>query len=391
MVYNKSTNKTKEFKMRNIKSFKKDKNYYILTEDGTGTKYRFNYLTGEILNLRTKRIITDWKSFYIMSYTQESDIVKYLLRIPLKLFCRLFYTENAEKIEQIIETCLSLGAVGVVFDIFNSTDLSYNASFNLAKINKRLFLKVVSSWVNAQENRRSGLVLNGLTHIMTMYFSELLKVSKEEIQDYWKQSEGNCYIFNKILENEDQANKIYNTFTKVISKIKTTCDIVPSLKYGEIISNKEIFDIIIDNYNPSRDMLLQIRDAYLVYDSEPLPEDFWNMPEYESDKFKIIYPKAVSDFVRESSNQHNCLSWYWKGVNPKFTKIGFLRKKEDLSKSFVTFELVQDFFYVKVNDGLYEKRVKWKFDQCFAKNNKPVNKQSKDFLDEYLDYINNME
>jgi hypothetical protein len=60
--------------------------------------------------------------------------------------------------------------------------------------------------------------------------------------------------------------------------------------------------------------------------------------EIENDKYLIIIPESVSDFVNEGNRQHNCVSSYVRKVIDKKCIIFFIRKKDEPDESFVTAE-----------------------------------------------------
>lgn len=64
--------------------------------------------------------------------------------------------------------------------------------------------------------------------------------------------------------------------------------------------------------------------------------DFLN---FEDQDFKIIIPKDKDDFVREGREMHNCVGGYFEKVVKGQCTVLFLRKKEDLDKSFCTVEI----------------------------------------------------
>lgn len=375
-----------------ITKIEKVKNNFILTDENKKVEICFNYLTGDFSGLSNKEDDFGF-SFDFLSPENyfKSVTINFLLKWPLEKWSHTFYKENAADIEQIVETCLSLGAFGVVRDMCTPiVDRNANRRFypfSFKKINKNLFLKSVSTCV--QRKSRPDIERMRLDDVMSVYFSKLLKVSEQEIRAYWKE-EGIYLFFNVILENENQASKIYNNLAKVLFEIKDVCKIVKGLSYRKIINNEKVLENIVNNYSPSRNILLQIYDGYQTLDFENLPKNYYDMPEYENEKFRIIYPKTVLDFCQEGSKQHNCVNSYWKTINPDLLKIGFLRKKEVLNEPFVTFELVRSVFLTEKN-GSYKRTVKWSFKQRLARRNTPIDEESAEFLDEYLAYINSME
>lgn len=61
--------------------------------------------------------------------------------------------------------------------------------------------------------------------------------------------------------------------------------------------------------------------------------------EEEDDKFKLILPTCKGDLVKEGQQQHNCVGGsYFDSMIKEKCVVAFLRKKDDLNKSFCTVE-----------------------------------------------------
>ena len=52
----------------------------------------------------------------------------------------------------------------------------------------------------------------------------------------------------------------------------------------------------------------------------------------------IVFPKSVYDFVTEGNNQHNCVGGYANSVSDGRCRIFFIRKKDDMDRSYITAE-----------------------------------------------------
>jgi len=60
---------------------------------------------------------------------------------------------------------------------------------------------------------------------------------------------------------------------------------------------------------------------------------------YEDDEY-IIYPAtSIQDLVEESRQQKNCVRTYCEAISNNESQIYFMRRKEELDKSFVTIEV----------------------------------------------------
>lgn len=61
---------------------------------------------------------------------------------------------------------------------------------------------------------------------------------------------------------------------------------------------------------------------------------------YEDGKYQVVIPRCVEDFIAEGRQQDNCVaSQYLDCAKDGTTNICFIRKKENLNKSYITCEV----------------------------------------------------
>lgn len=61
---------------------------------------------------------------------------------------------------------------------------------------------------------------------------------------------------------------------------------------------------------------------------------------YEDDIFSVVIPTTAKEFQEEADNQHNCVfRLYYSRVHDKLTHIVFIRRKNNLDKSYITCEV----------------------------------------------------
>lgn len=68
-------------------------------------------------------------------------------------------------------------------------------------------------------------------------------------------------------------------------------------------------------------------------------ESVWKAFEYSDNKYSIVIPKAPIDLINEGINLNHCVDTYIDRVATGHTNIVFIRKNEDLDKSFFTVEI----------------------------------------------------
>lgn len=98
---------------------------------------------------------------------------------------------------------------------------------------------------------------------------------------------------------------------------------------------------------------------------------------YRGEVYSILVPWGADDIVKEGAAQHNCVGGYAKRHIEGTTTILFLRRNEDISKSFGTLEIKTD------------SKGKAYFVQAYAERNTQLPDDAKAFLDKWLnEYAN---
>ena len=76
---------------------------------------------------------------------------------------------------------------------------------------------------------------------------------------------------------------------------------------------------------------------------EAIKTDLYNNLIHKTEKFEFLIPRSADDLVNESYQMRNCVRSYINSVANGHTYIVFMRKKEKLSKSFVTIEVSKNY------------------------------------------------
>lgn len=95
--------------------------------------------------------------------------------------------------------------------------------------------------------------------------------------------------------------------------------------------------------------------------------------EYTDDEYSIYFPRSAAEFCEEGVAQSSCIIKFLEYVANKDTKIMFLRRKQDLEKSFVTVEICDGYICQalgKFNKEPDKKTEKWLSD--YARDHKLV-------------------
>lgn len=127
--------------------------------------------------------------------------------------------------------------------------------------------------------------------------------------------------------------------------------VLDALPYGKIPKDiKEAHDYICEIYEYHKDKMLSeafhrsvTRPEYLLFDSTAeLDKDNKIHYKKNENEYRIIVPKVQRDLTKESENLNHCVRTYIGAVAKCDTFILFLRKSDNLTKSFATIEVTKD-------------------------------------------------
>ena len=105
-------------------------------------------------------------------------------------------------------------------------------------------------------------------------------------------------------------------------------------------------------------------------------DDYVKTFAYSDDDYSIIVPTGAEDIVKEGAAQRNCVAGYAERHLTGKTIVLFLRKTSDIENSFGTLEIG------KHRNGKYF------FEQAYAAKNKHLPKDAQEWLDKWLDNVN---
>lgn len=138
-------------------------------------------------------------------------------------------------------------------------------------------------------------------------------------------------------------------------------------KYPKYLSTYH--DIAQKNYEVKKDELLKKKFKKIV---ENLKND--NI-EFSNNVYSIVLPKSSKDLIKEGQTLSHCVASYYNRMAAGETTIVFLRKIENIDKSLVTLEIRNE------NDSYH-------LIQAKSFRNSAPEKAEKEFIDNYMDYLN---
>ena len=200
-----------------------------------------------------------------------------------------------------------------------------------------------------------------------MWPNEIQALSKYKIRDY-RIIRFVSNIYNSRIQDMDIV-ALYKY--KVKHKIKHMDDYFDYLGIAEEVGMNMTDKTVLypDNFRQVHDAVV---DMYENVNNKELNDKIINIGKlceqniYEDDNFIIIPAKDIQSFIDESRQMNNCVRTYTNRVANGECQIYFMRKKEDINKSFITIE-VKDTKVV----------------QARMKNNKDVSKKYQPIIDKF--------
>ena len=109
---------------------------------------------------------------------------------------------------------------------------------------------------------------------------------------------------------------------------------------------------------PEKENMLQLyvnlRRTYMtnrkVFDAKALKEWYNRFPmlQFKDDNYTVVIPQTREDFINEANAQNNCVySYYFEPVTRKETLVVFIRKNDNLNKSYITCEISPESGYIR--------------------------------------------
>lgn len=100
--------------------------------------------------------------------------------------------------------------------------------------------------------------------------------------------------------------------------------------------------------------------------------------EFEDDTYTAIVPKEIKDLINEGCNNHNCVGSYVDNFAKGKSNVFFIRKKDNLEKSYITIELTSSCENYKQAYLGSNQRITnhddWEFIDKWMEHNKEINK-----------------
>ncbi len=150
-----------------------------------------------------------------------------------------------------------------------------------------------------------------------------------------------CAIYNDDGEYGYRFNRsIYDS----LSRVGYVLDIEEYMEFYQLKNElKDIMDFPVHNKKHMKYDIEIMRSIKLFRDSKYRflchYEERQQRYEYEGEKYTIIMPKDAIDIEKEAYRQSNCLDRYVHRVLKGETDVLFLRRKDDISRSYVTMEI----------------------------------------------------
>ncbi len=167
---------------------------------------------------------------------------------------------------------------------------------------------------------------------LEMLFSTYQKLLKEARRD--ARNRGQYYRYVSSLDYMSSPVSIYMDYLSLAEMVDDKRIAPPTLSsFEELKDAHDSLTIIINNK----------RSEFEFKKFEAAKENGnWDKYLYEDEKFSIIYPEAPGDIVAEGRSLSHCVASFVNAVSRGETTILFLREKDNIDKSLLTIEVVDD-------------------------------------------------
>lgn len=311
---------------------KKEKQYLIFSENADGTKkYYFDFENGYMYGAKGNPLVTTPKIMRSVvneideNGTYRTNVYAYFVKWFLGCYKgeRHEFYKNLGKIVEManahglmIEDCDFYNAQGH-YDLEGTKFIVENITLYREWLSIRHFCSFQNYVLLKKRNLNLGL------------------------------SDEATYHLSRCINFDEYDNVQLGRIAKIFSPFY---DLKDMIYYENLIRTfiKECKDLEIEipkTNNPLR-TITEVHKMYIAHKKEIEEKkkkehlEKMNRYFYENDKYIIIIPKEEKEFIKESTQQNNCVyNCYYHGYMKGEYDIVFIRKKEEIDKSYVTCEI----------------------------------------------------
>jgi hypothetical protein len=242
-----------------------------------------------------------------------------------------------------------------------------------------------SDFVKLYKEEQDQYSYRKLYHIATdLYKVQLVKKYRLEANDHFPQEWVDMFM-EFLVDNRNRLAEIEKYIPRLLYFVERGVYYMDSRATNINASMYDLLDYAIDlklDEIPKGDysrVYAQIKKVWLVerekIDHEKLcGNNYLEKLLYENDTFQVIIPTTREEFAKEGSEQSNCVySMYLNKVLDGETRVVFIRRKDNLDKSYITCE-------VRHNGHIQQYLTKY--------NYSPKEEDAIEFYREYQAYLN---
>lgn len=333
----------------------KEKNFIVFTNEN-GRTYRYNFergvwysFTGNEIKNCPSNFVTELCKYGRQTTSKKcNDMISYLGVRYLEYWSRpsisrFFNDINFIHLDKILNIVKSAGAyltfnqVRQILENHLYQDMVFNHSkdfLNLLKANQEVSIKTIFNLFAIEHNADLFSVDEQTKILVPKEFIEATKITIIEdrfYNDIYSAIKEDKSLFNKIVlwkYKELQHYLVYNRNAWTMIR--------DAIKYSKILERK------LERNNFVKQLVELSRDFALKKDELSIKAIQTNIPKelaYKDENFTIILPTCPNDFVEEGRCQQNCVGSYVDSVVENETWVVFIRKTNDINKSYITCEI----------------------------------------------------
>lgn len=323
----------------------KEKNLYIFEVDGKTTRtYSLDVNTGILANIKTNKSVKGCPAGMVRLVTDNQKISNVIWAMY-----RTHYMNSGIGYGELNKTMLTLAdkfdAVGI--DLTQDWEVYADLVGSMGEYINDNFSDFVKLYKEEQENysyRKLYHIANDLHKV------QMIKKYRIEANDHFPQEWVDKFM-QLLVDNKNRIAEIDKYIPRLLYFVERGIYYMNCYNVSINSSMNDLLDYAIDlklDEIPKGDysrVFAQIKKNWLMerekIDHEKLcANNYLEKLLYENDTFQVIIPTTREEFAKEGSEQNNCVySMYLNKVLNGETRVVFIRRKDNLDKSYITCEV----------------------------------------------------
>lgn len=358
----------------------KEKNLYIFEIEGKTTRtYSLDVNTGILVNAKSGKSVKGCPAGMVKLVTDNQTLSNVLWAMY-----RTHYMDSQKGYGQLDNTMLTLA------DKFDAVGINLTGCYGITYDFERWGKYIndnFSDFIKLYKEESENYSYDTIRYIaQELQKQQIIKKYRLIVNDHFPQEWVDTFI-SFLVENQGRLAEIEKYIPRLLYFVERG---IYYMNARSVDMNSSMYELL--NYAvdlklaeiPKGDYLriyAQIKKIWLIerekIDTEKLiKNNYLEQLLYENDTFKVIIPTTREEFAKEGSEQSNCVfTMYLDKVLKGETRVVFIRRKDNLDKSYITCE-------IKPNGRIQQYLTKY--------NYQPKEDDAIAFYHDYQNYLNSL-